>query len=534
MRIKNVHLVNYKRFTDLRICHIPENIRLVVIIGPNGSGKSCLFDAFLHKAHGRKNNYNLDGERGGYYIKDESFPKIPRNTYEVWNKITIEMHSSQPRDDEWKKVFNIRSAYRNESDFQISSLTKRPLLQDVIRFARIIDPDQAVSDNYNRLAWKGMADLNKDAPGNTTFEEYRQQFLGDLQAAMEKLFREPLLQLSDFGGIEESGVFRFKKGTATDFHYKNLSGGEKSAFDLLLDIFVSRNEYTDSVYCIDEPETHIATALHGPLLEAMLDLLPGQSQLWIATHSSGFVRKAYDILKDMGGVAFLDFSNKNFDEEIIMEPCVPNRQFWKDVYQVSLDDLSKLIAPEHIIICEGNRQGEGFDAKCYNRLFADTHPETLFVSYGGASEVEKSENLMAILNALTAGTKVLRLRDRDDMSEGGREERIKDGIRVLSRRELENYLYDPEVLRIFLRKRGRECFTEDILNKRSSLLGGCDGNNGDVKSITRKLFEFIRTRTHLGNLGNDREEFALEYLVPALKETQEVFENIESDIFLPD
>ena len=74
MRIKSVHLNNYKRFTNLQICNIPENVRLVVMIGPNGSGKSCLFDAFLHKAHGIKTNYSLDRNRSGYYVKDESVP----------------------------------------------------------------------------------------------------------------------------------------------------------------------------------------------------------------------------------------------------------------------------------------------------------------------------------------------------------------------------------------------------------------------------------------------------------------------------
>ena len=533
MRIKNVHLVNYKRFTNLRICNIPENVRLVVMIGPNGSGKSCLFDAFLHKVHGIKNNYNLDRNRSSYYVKDESAPRIPKTTHDVWNRIKIEMHSTQPDNTEWKRVFNVRSAYRNETDFQAESLTKLPPLLDTVRFPRIIDVDQSVSDNYKRVAWKRMADLDRNAPADTTFGKYRQESLGELQRAMEKLFREPLLQLSDFGGIEESGVFRFKKGTATDFHYKNLSGGEKAAFDILLDIFVARNIYQDSIYCIDEPETHMATALHGPLLEAILRLIPRQSQLWIATHSSGFVRKAYDILKNTGDVAFLDFSTKDFDKEIEMEPCIPNRRFWKDAYHVSLDDLSTLIAPANIVICEGSRRGKvrGFDADCYNKLFADTHPDTLFVSHGGANEVEHSEDLIAVLNAVATGIKVWRLIDRDDMTDGARREKIEDGIQVLRRREIENYLYDPAVLRTFLKNIEKECDAENILKKRSSLLQNYDKTSEDVKSISRELLEFIRKTTKCGDLGNTRKEFAMEYLVPALKETFDVFEDIRADIF---
>ena len=46
MKILKIRLVNFKRFTDLLIDHIPSNSKLVLLIGSNGSGKSSLFDAF--------------------------------------------------------------------------------------------------------------------------------------------------------------------------------------------------------------------------------------------------------------------------------------------------------------------------------------------------------------------------------------------------------------------------------------------------------------------------------------------------------
>ena len=78
-------------------------------------------------------------------------------------------------------------------------------------------------------------------------------FYEGIKVALETLFEKPSLSLQDFGGSLDSGAFRFKKGSIDDFHYKNLSGGEKAAFDLLLDIFVKRDEYQDAIYCIDEP-----------------------------------------------------------------------------------------------------------------------------------------------------------------------------------------------------------------------------------------------------------------------------------------
>ena len=62
MRIKRIHLENFKRFTDLTIEGIPETAKLVVLIGPNGCGKSSLFDSFKtwHLIKGYSNGVDND------------------------------------------------------------------------------------------------------------------------------------------------------------------------------------------------------------------------------------------------------------------------------------------------------------------------------------------------------------------------------------------------------------------------------------------------------------------------------------------
>ena len=42
------------------------------------------------------------------------------------------------------------------------------------------------------------------------------------------------------GSNQGSGAFYFQKGTVDSYHYKNLSGGEKAAFDLILDLHLKR------------------------------------------------------------------------------------------------------------------------------------------------------------------------------------------------------------------------------------------------------------------------------------------------------
>ncbi len=62
MRVKRIHLENFKRFTDLTIEGIPETAKLVVLIGPNGCGKSSLFDSFKtwHLIKGYSNGVDND------------------------------------------------------------------------------------------------------------------------------------------------------------------------------------------------------------------------------------------------------------------------------------------------------------------------------------------------------------------------------------------------------------------------------------------------------------------------------------------
>ena len=529
MRIKRIELGNYKRFNDLVIDEIPDTARLVVLIGPNGSGKSSLFDAFLMKSQGSKGNYSLvdDDSRREYYIKDTN-REYASQTRQLARGIDIQFHNGTPPGDDWSTVFNIRTAYRVEADFRLTSLEPVAPSSERARFTRIIDPDQAVSDNYKRLAWKRQADLDGDAPANTTFGQYRKESLAALQTGMRKLFDAPALELQDFGGMRAAGVFRFAKGDVRDFHYKNLSGGEKAAFDLLLDVFVKANEYQDAIYCIDEPEDHIATGLHGRLLEVVLDMLPPDSQLWIATHSVGFVRKAYELMRQQNNVAFLDFSGRNFDQSEIMTPCIPGRAFWHTTYRVALDDLANLIAPSNIVICEGKEDAaaSGFDADCYNQIFGDSHPDTLFVSRGGAKQVENSEVLIAVLRSVAKGADIWKLIDRDEMAGSARRVRIQQGVRVLTRRELENYLYAPEVLSTFCKRENKGKLETEILGKAQELLNGSAPEFADLRPVTRELLDFIKEKTQLHNPGNDRREFALEHLVPALRETPNVFQCI--------
>ena len=184
-------------------------------------------------------------------------------------------------------------------------------------------------------------------------------------------------------------------------------------------------------------------------------IAPPDWQIWLATHSIGMVRWATQHLETHTGVvAFLDFASPDFDVPTTIEPVKPTRQFWNRQFAVAIGELADLLVPRELIVCEGrNDASQGFDADVLDRIFGETHPNTGFISVGGCSEVERNGALLsAQLGKLTPGCTVRRLYDRDDRTDNEIEQVRNAGDSVLSVREIENYLFDKEIIRLLVSK----------------------------------------------------------------------------------
>ncbi|HXA47544.1 MAG TPA: AAA family ATPase, partial [Burkholderiaceae bacterium] len=307
MRISSVKLIEFRRFANLEILDIPSTAKLVVLAGPNGSGKSSLFDAFLTR-YRAVTGYGWNGDKK-YYDRTAA----PEN--DAANRITIEAHHSLQM---VRGSIYVRTAYRNDPEFATTTLSKQGAVLDNLNVSKLIQTDATVASNYMRLASQAMEDVFVNEAASTTMGAYRDKILGETREPFKRLF--PNLTLVGIGNPLNEGTFRFDKGAVKNFDYQNLSGGEKAAFDLLLDIAVKRRTYTDAVYCIDEPETHMNTKVQGALLQELLGLLPGDSQLWIASHSIGMLRKARELYAaDPTSVVFLDFGGHDFDSPTIIK-----------------------------------------------------------------------------------------------------------------------------------------------------------------------------------------------------------------------
>jgi predicted ATP-dependent endonuclease of OLD family len=360
MKIASIHLKKFKRFEDLKIADLPP-ARLVVLTGPNGCGKSTVFDGLLH--------YRLQsGQLKGFNLND---PYYARQLTAPAEEAIIEWHGSGPKlPDQIRKAIDVRSAYRHEPGFNLQNLNRVGRAIDEIRFSQIIHQDQAVSKNYQRLASLIMQRNVDKASRSMSIAELQDELFGPIESSLSNLFPNQLA-FESMGDPLADGTFYFKKGVIPKFPYMNLSSGEKAAFDLVLDLGLKRAEFNDTVFCVDEPEAHMSTRLQGTLLTELVRLLPDNSQLWIATHSIGMMRRAREMYEaSPGDVVFLDFSEVNGDIPAEIRPIEPTRTFWRNVLSIALDDLSELVVPGKVVVCEGNPKSamagknQEHDARC--------------------------------------------------------------------------------------------------------------------------------------------------------------------------
>ena len=179
----------------------------------------------------------------------------------------------------------VHTAYRNDLAYRIEIGTRMPPITQENRFDRVVENDEAVSLNYSRIVNQWIERGSSRKQSGEDMDDVEEELYGELQSAIEELFRDPQLILNGLGAPHANNIFEFNKGTSHGLSYEHLSGGEKAALDLLLDIIVAKAEFNNTVFCIDEPEAHMHTKLQGPLLGKLYDLVPENSQLWIATHS---------------------------------------------------------------------------------------------------------------------------------------------------------------------------------------------------------------------------------------------------------
>jgi len=541
MKIKKIELNNFKRFTHLVVEDIPESTKLVVLVGPNGSGKTSFMESMNH--YYKYAGYSQIGDCS-YLSKTGNVDNFDYSQWYQYASKLVEIAfydktflNTVGNNDNIKGHFYFRSAYRNEPDFQIDSMKRQQDPIESVRLESLIQNDQTVSANYQRLIANTISGVfDKDNDGKSV-ADLRNELIGKIRTAIERVFED--LKFSSLGEPLQNGNFYFTKGTTQNFSYRNLSAGEKSAFDLILDMVVQSKYYPDAIYCIDEPETHMHTKLQGKVLRELYLLIPGQSQLWLSTHSIGMLQEAEEIEKEHPGtVAFLDFGGRNFDIDQVVHPAKIGKAVMDKFYELVFGDFAKLMLPQTIVFCEGDSNGckrKDFDKTIYTTIFADTHPEAFFMSAGSCNDIENIEKTHGeIISTLLKNTKVIKIVDRDDRSQQEIYDLEEKGIKVLKKRNLESYVLDNEVIKKLCDAVGKsEEYAECIREKQEAITASTDRGNApdDYKSARGDIYNALKRRLELTKCGNNADTFIRDTLSPLITTDMNVYQNLETEIF---
>ncbi len=437
MFINKLQLKNFKRFTDLTVDLADQqdenSPKLVLLIGANGSGKSCIFDAFEYFT---AENLVSDKQKKHLGVNYYSYLKKAHPGNEnVWG---LEMYGSETLPDKYK--FYGRTAFRNiaylNTDRHAGEFGEQKIdnvvKQNLDRTNQLIDSDQrwetdivyACTDNIKR-------EVLVNSINSSLNNIFSKNLIGKFQIESIKV---------DIGGLKSSLALEvlIRKGNCI-FVYEYLSAGEKQLFTILLNLHLRKKYLENTIIYLDEIDLHLNTSIQSDLLKEITEnLIPDNSQVWVASHSLGFIDYArqktykYDEITETEveiKKVILDFDNLNFDEVQVLKP---ERRDNLKVYDIAVpqETLAILFQDKQKIYCE-NKNDQYYNLLALqNKIFLpETDKNAVFLRL----QNNKENDAFGII-------------DRDYLSDREREKLMKEfkNIKVLKYYCFENYLYHPD------------------------------------------------------------------------------------------
>ena len=438
MRIKELRLQNFKRFTDLQIKNIPSEAKLVLLIGANGSGKSAIFDAFewfMIEENPRDKNGNLI-KHDTYYMKDINKPiSVDINPPGFAKKIPAGMNIQPKIGLSQKNLFFGRPSMRIVPTLTNSFFDENAIHNNSDGPSYFIDFDTRFQNDvkiFTRDISRALRDPLFSGKSSVDLREIAQRYINPINESLSRIFGEDPKTNIRIANYEDAGSspneppkLFFAKGESI-INYDLLSHGEKQIIIILLNFIVRSKYFQDTIYYIDEMDVHLNTTLQYSLLKEITEnWIPENCQLWTASHSLGFIEYA----KDTDHSVILDFDNLDFDETQVIEPIPKHLD---EIFEVAIPraSLHKILGNRKIVLCENKNY------ELYSLMGLDNYVFT---------DVQNSNSVFL---KIKRDKSILGLRDRDYLTDN-EIQKLKDtftNYKILKYYCFENYIYHPENL----------------------------------------------------------------------------------------
>jgi predicted ATPase len=461
MRIKEISLKNFKRFTDLTIKDIPESAKLVLLIGANGSGKSSVFDAF-----GVANTLPWNKK---FYLKNEDERFEMKFTFSNGASIVSEEFGKRQMNKfsnvDFSKLFYGRSSIRIIP--QISKAGIEGVVEgNLDKPDTFIQPDLRFNEDvtaYLKSINEPLRDRLFKGKGVDN-SEILKEFISPLNSSLANILGVDSKKVIQLTGLKDAGVNEppnlvFRKGDS-EITYDLLSHGEKQVVILLLNFIVRNKYYQDTIYFIDEMDTHIETSIQKRLIEDVVkNWIPNGSQLWTASHALGFIEYA----NKSDDAVIIDFDNLDFD---VPQALVPAPKDNAEVYEIAVgkEFLSSLFSGFDVYFVENKDKQKYALAELDRKIFV---PEN---GRNGVYHKVKSGQYLGIV-------------DRDYLNDDDIAEIRKQykNLWVLEYYCIENYLFHPDNLEEYNNSKGKP------FDKAAYIKHILDLKNTQIKSIMLSL-----------------------------------------------
>ena len=446
MKIRSLHLKNFKRFSDLDISDIPDSSKLVLLVGSNGSGKSSIFDALklLSNVHvASKNAYY----GGGIQTSFDYYQKVLGEPISIWAKTDLGELQFNPTT---QLLFHENplgaNIYGRSSLRVIPQLKQNPngnfdidLNGDGPARLTALDErfhtDAAIFTNSINKALREPVFANESVDTKAIF----QTFIEPINSALVRVFsgtQDLVPQLRQFEDATptEPPKLIFQKGNS-QFNFDLLSHGEKQVVISILNFSVRKEFLRGKVIFIDELDAHMHTALQKTLIEEIVShWIAVNSQLWVASHSLGFIEFA----TASNVASIIDLDELNFD---LPQRLTPEEKSNPDLFNVAISsDTLRVLINNRIVVFVENQ---------------DIYYLAPIINDSNRIAIAARDKYNAI-NQQKLIAKSICLVDKDFVTQTERTSLLEHhiGLRMLDMYSIENYLFHPKNIEELMQGKG--------------------------------------------------------------------------------